>query len=177
MAALDPLDAFGPDAWDFVERARAHLSLAERTAAEQGQAASVQRLESVPARTDRRERRVSTVAPLCNRCGRTRSERDVPYPFGWSVEWEGQTEDEVPMCCTRWLEVGNPDDMAMREIECLKWAKATGWAALPEPAPDPTCKFCHRLRGSECHRDDTTGSEDDRAARRLECSMIAAGLG
>lgn len=177
MAALDPVDAFGHDAWDFIEQARAQIAPSERAAAEEAQAAAVRVLESVPARTEpRRERRVSTVAPLCNRCGRTRSERDVPYPFGWAPEWMGQTEDEVPICCTRWLEVGNPDDMAMREIECLKWARATGWKPLPDPPPDPTCKFCKRLRGSECHRDDTTGSEEDRAARRLECSMIAAGV-
>lgn len=176
MAALDAIDAYGHDAWSFLEQQRASMAPSERAQAEAVQADAARRLESVPARTERRERRVSTTAPLCNRCGRTRSERDIPYPFGWAPEWEGQTEDEVPMCCTRFLEIGNPDDKATREIECLKWARATGWTPQPDPPPDPTCKFCKRLRGSECHRDDATGSEEDRAARRLECSMIAAGL-
>lgn len=174
MAALDTLDAFdGHDSWDFRESVRAAMAPAERAAAEAAQEFAA----IVPARTEpRRERRVSTTPPLCNRCGRTRSERDIPYPFGWSPEWEGQTEDEVPMCCTHWLQIGSDDDKAMREIECLKWAKTTGWIPIPEPPPDPACKFCHRLRGVECHREETTGSEEDRAARRLECATFAAGL-
>ncbi len=180
MAALDALDAFdGHDSWDFREQARAFMAPADRVAAEQAQAEAVRRLESVPAPAPAGERRVSTCEPICNRCGRTRSEREYAYPFGWAPEREGMTEDEVPICCTRFIEVGNPDDKAMREIECLRWAKAHGWTPLPDPPVDPMCKFCKRLRGSDdgqCQRDVTTGSDEDRARRGLECSMIAAGL-